>query len=291
MGIKLIKGDCFDVMPSLEAHSFDLIIADLPYGTTSCKWDSPLPLNDYIMVGKHRLSKDDYKLFGLLKEMSLDEIMSTWEKESQLGLWSHYRRLLKDNGVIVLFGQEPFSSTVRMSNMDWYRYDWVWQKEKPSNFQLMGYQCGRVHENIMVFSPKKACYTSNGNSMRYFPIMEKREKVRKANVKIYGDMKNNILHTYKKGTVDNFKEYDEKFPISVLKFNNEVHKVHQTQKPLDLVEYLIKTYSLEEDKVLDNCMGSGTAGVACKKLNRDFVGIEIRDDYFEIAENRVNNEA
>lgn len=286
MSIELIQGDCLVEMNKLDNKSFDLIIADLPYGTTSCKWDSVIPLDDYILVGKNKVNKEDYKLYGLLSNMSLYEIMTNWEEKSQLGLWSYYRRLLKDDGVIVLFGQEPFSSKVRMSNIDWYRYDWVWKKEKPSNFQLMNYQCGRIHENIMVFSPKKACYTSNGNSIKFYPIKEKRDKIRKANVKIYGDAESNILNSYKKGLEDNFKEYEYRLPTSILEFNNEVGKVHPTQKPLKLLEYLINTYTLENDNVLDNCMGSGTAGLACKNLNRNFVGIEKEEKYFDIAKER-----
>lgn len=286
MSIELIQGDCLVEMKRLESKKFDLIIADLPYGTTSCKWDSIIPLEDYMIVGKNKVNKEDYKLFALLSGMTIDEVITNWENNSQLGLWSYYRRLLKEDGVVILFGQEPFSSMVRKSNLDWYRYDWIWKKEKPSNFQLMNYQCGRVHENIMVFSPKKACYTSNGNSIKYYPITEKRDKVRKANVKIYGNAENNILNSYKRGLEDNFKEYDFKLPTSILEFKNEVKKVHPTQKPVKLLEYLISTYTLENDIVLDNCMGSGTAGVACKNLNRNFVGIEKDEKYFNIAKER-----
>lgn len=249
--INLYNDDCFYIMSYIEDKSIDLILCDLPYGTTACKWDSVLPLDH---------------------------------------LWSEYKRIIKDRGIICLFGQEPFSSAVRMSNMDMYRYDWIWQKEKPSNFQLMGFQPGRVHENIMVFSKAKSCYLKNGNTAIYYPIMEEREKPRKANVKIYGEPDKNILHSYKNGLKDNFKTYLTKNPISILKFNNESHKVHPTQKPVKLLEYLIQTYTKEDDLVLDNCMGSGSTGVACKNLNRSFIGIEKELKYFEIAEERLKDD-
>ena len=247
---RLLQGDCLDLMKNIPDKSIDCIIADLPYGTTACKWDSLIDLDK---------------------------------------LWLQYKRIVKDKGAIILFGQEPFSSRVRNSNIDWYRYDWVWQKQKPSNFQLMNYQCGRVHENIMVFSQAKACYVKNGNTMNYYPQMTPRENIRKANVKIYGDTDNNILHSYKNGEKDNYKEYSEKHPISVIQFNTESKKLHQTQKPVELLEYLIKTYTKEGDLVLDNCMGSGSTGVAALNLNRSFIGIELDEGHFNIAEERIKN--
>ena len=249
--MELIKGDCLIEMNKIPDKSIDLILCDLPYGTLACKWD----------------------------------VVIDFEK-----LWSCYERIIKDKGTIVLFGQEPFSSLVRTSNLKLYRYDWIWQKEKPSNFQLMNYQCGRVHENIMVFSKAKGCYTSNDNSMVYYPQKELRENVRKGTVKIYGETEKNILHEYKNGEVGKYKEYTHRMPIFILKFNNEKHKVHPTQKPIDLLMYLINTYTIEGDLVLDNCMGSGSTGVACKKLNRDFIGIEKDDNYFEIAKQRIEVE-
>ena len=152
----------------------------------------------------------------------------------------------------------------------------------------MGYQAGRVHENIMVFSKAKACYTKNGNSMMYNPQFVEREKPRTSNVKIYGDTSTNILHNYKNGEKDNIKTYTHKYPISILEFNTvERDKLHPTQKPVSLIEYLIKTYTNEGDIVLDNCMGSGSTGVACVNTNRRFIGIELDDTYFTIAKERI----
>lgn len=245
---ELYQGNCLDLMKNIPNKSVDMILCDLPYGTTACKWDSII-------------------------DLAL--------------LWEQYNRIIKDNGAIVLFGQEPFSSNVRCSNLEMYRYDWKWKKQRPSNFQLMGYQCGRVTEDIMVFSKAKACYVNNGNIMTYNPQVIKREKPRKANAKIYGDTSKNILHDYK--TADNYKTYEYKQPINVLEFNTvEKNKIHPTQKPIELCEYLIKTYTSENDVILDNCMGSGTTGVACKNLNRKFIGIELDEKYFDMARERIN---
>lgn len=247
---ELWQGNCLELMKNIPDKSVDMVLCDLPYGTTACKWDSVIDL--------------------------------------QL-LWEQYSRIIVDKGAIVLFGQEPFSSDVRCSNLTMYRYNWKWKKQRPSNFQLMGYQCGsRVTEDVMVFSKAKACYVKNGNTMIYNPQKIKREKPRKANAKIYGDTSKNILHDYK--SVDNHKTYEYKQPINILEFNTvEKNKLHPTQKPIELCEYLIKTYTNENDIVLDNCMGSGSTGVACKNLNRKFIGIELDEKYFEVAKERINN--
>lgn len=233
-------------MKEIPDKSVDMVLCDLPYGTTACNWD----------------------------------VIISFDK-----LWEQYRRIITDNGVIVLFGQEPFSSVARTSNLEMYRYDWVWQKQKPSNFQLMNYQCGRVHENIMIFSKAKACYVKNGTHIAYYPQKVKREKPRKCNAKIYG--KAELLHPTPRN--DNIKTYDYRMPISILKFNTVAKKVHPTQKPIELLEYLIKTYTNEGDVVLDNCMGSGSTGVAAINNNRNFIGMELNEDYFKIAKNRINN--
>ena len=244
--IEIYQGDCLDLMQNIPDKSIDMILCDLPYGTTACKWDSIIPFDK---------------------------------------LWEQYNRIIKDNGAIVLFANEPFASLLRTSNLDMYRYDWIWNKGKPSNFQLMNFQCGRVQELLLVFSKAKACYTKTGNSILYNPQMSDREKPRKANAKIYG--KNSLLHHY--NTKDNLKVYDKKYPISILNFNPVIqNKLHPTQKPVDLLEYLIRTYTDEGLIVLDNCMGSGTTGVACINTNRKFIGMELDENYFEIAQNRIN---
>lgn len=248
--IELLKGDCLQLMKGIPDKSVNMILCDLPYGITACEWDSVIPLEE---------------------------------------LWEEYERIITDVGAIVLFGQEPFSSLVRASNLPLYRYDWIWKKQKPSNFQLMNYQCGRVHENIMVFSKGKACYTKTTPTMNYFPIMESRDRNRISNAKVYNNGKTDLLHNYQKANEDNFKNYTHKHPTSILSFNTVEHRVHPTQKPVDLLEYLIRTYTVEGETVLDNCMGSGSTGVAARNLDRNFIGIEITDEYFDIAKNRIEN--
>lgn len=248
--INLYNDDCFNILPNIPDKSVDMICCDLPYGTTACKWDSVLPFDK---------------------------------------LWEQYERIIKDDGAIVLFGQEPFSSALRMSNIQLYKYDWIWEKQRPSNFQLMNYQCGRVTENIMVFSKGYACYVKGKTNMKYNPQLLAREKVRKVkNLHIYGDTDSNILHNYNGKHID--KEYSYKQPTNILRFNTvEKDKKHPTQKPVELLEYLVKTYTNEGDLVLDNCMGSGSCGVACVNLNRSFIGIEKEAKYFEIAKERIDN--
>lgn len=234
-------------MKSLEDKSVNLILTDLPYGITASEWDTPLPLDK---------------------------------------LWKQYERLIADNGVIILFGQEPFSSKLRLSNEKLYKFDIYWKKQKPSNFQLMNYQPGRVTENICVFSKAKSCYTKNGTPMCYNPQMIKRDTERKANAKIYGDGVPNLLHNY--NTKDNYKVYKERHPINIINFKTVTkNKTHPTEKPVKLLEYLIKTFSNEGDIVLDSCMGTGSTGVAALNTNRNFIGYEIVGEYFSIASKRM----
>ena len=245
---KIFNEDCLVGMRDIPDKSIDCIICDLPYGSTSCAWDVIIPFDK---------------------------------------LWEQYERIITDNGVILIFGQEPFSSKVRTSNLEMYKYDIIWKKQKPSNFQLMGYQMGRVTENIMVFSKAKACYTKNGVAMTYNPQLAKRDKVRKANAKIYG--KAEMLHAYK--TNDNFKEYEYKQPINVVEFNTVVkNKKHPVEKPIRLLEYLIKTFSNEGDVVLDSCMGVGSTCVAAKNCGRNYIGYEINEDYFNETVKRLCKE-
>lgn len=242
--------DCLIGMDRIPDKSVNLILTDPPYGVTAQKWDSIIPFDK---------------------------------------LWEQYERIITDNGVIVLFGQEPFSSKMRMSNLDMYRYDIKWEKHKPSNFQLMNYQPGRVTEDIMVFSKAKACYTKDGNKMTYNPQLIPRDKPRKANAKIYGNGKGQLLHDYE--TKDNFKTYMFKQPTNIIKFNSVIHKkVHPTEKPVDLLEYLIKTYSNEGDVVLDSCMGSGSTCIAAITTNRKYIGFETNEEYFEIAKELIEYE-
>jgi len=249
--IDLYKGDCLEIMDELIAKGVvvDAIITDPPYGTTACKWDSIIPFPD---------------------------------------MWERLNKLIKPNGAIVLFGSEPFSSALRMSNIKNFRYDIIWDKVKPSNFQMMNFQVGRVHEIISIFSQKPAVFCK-GNNMCYYPQKTKRDKIKKVSRTFYGS-KNSTLregHTIKDLGA---KTYDMKHPTSIYTESNAKikEKQHPTQKPVALMEYLIKTYTNEGELVLDFTMGSGTTGVACKNLNRDFIGIELDESYFNIATERLD---
>lgn len=230
-----MQGDCLELMKSIPDKSIDAIICDLPYGTTACKWDSVIPFEP---------------------------------------LWAQYKRIIKDNGAIVLFGQEPFSSLLRMSNIGEYKYDWIWDKVKPGTFATAKYQPLRQHELISVF------YKNFG---AYNPQMTKRDKPKTS--KRYGNSDSASLK-YNDGLN---RTYTQLYPKTILKYSNAAQKgkVHPTQKPVDLLEYLVKTYTNQGDIVLDNCMGSGTTGVACKNLWRKFIGIEKDANYFKIASKRI----
>jgi DNA modification methylase len=234
--IELLKGDCLEVMKSIPDGSIDAIITDPPYGTTACKWDSVI----------------DFDL-----------------------MWEQLNRIIKPNGAIVLFGSEPFSSALRMSNIKNYKYDWTWNKVKPGAFAVAKYRPLGNTENISVFA--------NGKH-NYYPIMVE-QKPRTG--KIYSSSDSASVK-YNDGKV---RKYNQKYPKTLIEFSNanQKGKKHPTQKPIALMEYLIKTYTNENETVLDFTMGSGSTGVAAKNTNRNFIGIEQDDNYFEIAEQRIND--
>ena len=234
--MQLFNGDCLEVMKSIPDKSIDAIITDPPYGTTACKWDSVIP-------------------FDLM--------------------WEQLNRIIKPNGAIVLFGSEPFSSALRISNIKNYKYDWYWVKDRASNFLNAKKQPMRNCENICVFNIKK-----------YYPIMENRgnpsHSIGKSEGKInYGSTQGKRINV--NGNTDN----NLKYPRTVLNYSVPHPPIHSTQKPVSLMEYLIKTYTNKNETVLDFTMGSGTTGVACKNLNRNFIGIELDKNYFEIAKKRI----
>ena len=236
------QGDCLIEMSKIADKSVDMILCDLPYGTTACKWDTVIPFEP---------------------------------------LWEHYERVIKNNGAIVLFGSEPFSSLLRCSNLKRFKYDWIWQKNKAGNFQIVKHQPLKYHEIISVFSLGKH---------RYYPILEKasdasihryKYKFNSNKVKLKHMASGEYKHQFKNGI-------DMKNPSSIIVIPNERNTLHPTQKPITLMEYLIKTYTNEGETVLDNCMGSGTTGVACKKTGRNFIGIEKDPKYFDIAVRRLS---
>jgi DNA modification methylase len=226
--MQLFNGDCLEVMKSIPDASIDAIITDPPYGTTACKWDSVIP-------------------FDLM--------------------WEQLNRIIKPNGAIVLFGSEPFSSALRMSNIKNYKYDWIWEKSNVMGFLNAKKRPLKEIENICIF-----------NSKIYYPqglLKNKKSKNRRGKQTEVTGKYNSI----------NFSEFTN-YPKTIQKYKNE-RGLHPTQKPVALIEYLIKTYTNENDMVLDFTMGSGTTGVACKNLNRKFIGIELDKNYFEIAKKRI----
>ena len=247
--IQLIKGECLEAMKQIPSGSVDAIITDPPYGTTQCKWDSVIPF----------------------------ELM-----------WEQLNRIIKPNGAIVLFGGEPFSSALRMSNIKNYKYDWVWDKNKPTGHLNAKKQPLRVIENICVFYKKQCVYNPMLIDKEKKNIRNTDYTPNKEGVNTYGKTRKNFK--YNEGrTIPINKGY----PRNYLKFigvgtNSKNKRVHPTQKPIALMEYLIKTYTNENETVLDFTMGSGSTGVAAKNLNRNFIGIELDEKYFNIAENRIN---
>jgi len=232
---KIYHGDCLELMKDIPDGSVDMILCDLPYGTTACKWDSVIPFEP---------------------------------------LWKHYERIIKDNGAIFLTASQPFTSALVMSNTKIFKYEIIWEKDKPSDFAVANFRTMKYHESILIFSKGKETYNpqmvqgppnhSVGNGIR------KKDNESGANTKIVTNKTDGLKH-----------------PKSVVKFNREPHPVHPTQKPTSLFEYLIKTYTNEGETVLDNCIGSGTTAIACLNTNRNFIGIEKDDKYFEIATKRV----
>jgi len=241
--IKLWKGDCLERMKDIPDKSIDMILCDLPYGTTYCEWDNIIALTT---------------------------------------LWEEYNRIIKDSGAILLFSSQPFTTDLINSNRKMFRYEIIWEKTMKSGFLNANKMPLKAHENILVFYNKLPTYN---------PIkshIEEKERTRKQDanrMKQYGNIK-----PY------SYTNNGERYPTDVIKFsnwngalfgNNAKATKHPTQKPVPLLEYLIKTYTNEGETVLDNCMGSGSTGVACLNTNRDFIGIELDNKYFEIAKNRI----
>ena len=237
--IDLYNGDCLEIMKNISDKSVDMILCDLPYGTTQCKWDVVIPFEP---------------------------------------LWKQYNRIIKDNGAIVLFGNEPFSSHLRLSNLKNYKYDWIWDKVKPNGHLVAKHRPMQRNENISVFGKGK---------INYYPIMIERDKPKKSKEYSRTEIMGGSI------TDDKGKTLNKKYPQNILVYSNasQKNKLHPTQKPIELLEYLIKTYTQEGETVLDNTMGSGSTGVAALNLHRKFIGIELDEKYFEIAKERIEKVA
>lgn len=247
--IDLKQGDCLELMRDIPSKSIDLILCDLPYGTTKNKWDSVLDL----------------------------EL-----------LWEQYNRIIKDRGAILLFAQTPFDKVLGVSNLENLRYEIIWQKTAPTGFLNAKKMPMKAHENILVFYKKLPTY--NPQMTQGHPRKVSSKKSRSESAKRHSEKSLKGESNY--GIFANDIEgYDstERYPLSVQVFAKDQQKenYHPTQKPVALLEWLIKTYSNEGDLVLDNCMGSGSTGVACVNLNRNFIGFELTEQYFNIAKERI----
>lgn len=235
----LYNADCLEQMKQIQSNTVDMVLCDLPYGTTDCAWDVIIPFDK---------------------------------------LWKQYKRICKPNAAILLFGQEPFASYLRVSNINDYKYDLYWEKEQATNIFQLKRRFGKNVETISVFYDKQCTY----NPQKY-----------KHNGKLVTNkVKSPIGKLVSKNTLmpTEYKDDGTRYPKQVLKFNRipKGQTVHPTQKPVELLEMLIKSFTNEGDLVLDNCMGSGSTGVACLNTNRNFIGIEMNKEYFDIAEQRIN---
>ena len=287
--MKLINGDCLEVMDRLIAEGIkvDAIITDPPYQTTACAWDTLIPFNKHIMTTRGRSKKlipmyeDEWVMRELeTTDKSIHQCRKEFEENCKEGMWNKLNKLIKPNGAIVLFGSEPFSSALRMSNIKNYKYDWVWDKHIPRGMCNAKRMPMNKHENIIVFNCKGF----------YYPQMVLRDKP--VTVKNYAKKgKDNSYQLNKDGSNGKTYTYTHKNPNTIITGCWEANggKIHPTQKPIALMEYLIKTYTNENETVLDFTMGSGTTGVACKNTNREFIGIEKDEDYFNIAKSRIEN--
>ena len=236
----LICGDCLELMNDIPDGSIDMVLCDLPYGTTRNKWDSVIPIDL---------------------------------------LWKQYRRIVKENGAVVLFSAEPFTSLLVTNNINQFRYDLIWSKPQGSDFLNANRKPLRSHENICVFYNKQPTY--NAQKTKGKPYKAKSGETTSSN---FGKFNGNFYTENKDG---------KRFPLTVLQFAGEHNKTkkHPTQKPVPLLEWLIKTYTNEGETVLDNCMGSGSTGVACMNTGRRFIGMELDKGYFDIAQERIKNAA
>ncbi len=263
--LKLYQGDCLVEMNKIADGSVDLILCDLPYGTTDRKG-----IRD----------KGDNRLLSWDTVIPLDE------------LWEQYRRVLKERGAVVLTADQPFTSQLILSNLDWFKYEWIWKKKKTTGFLLANYRPMKETEDVVVFSPAGAAAASrHGGNMTYNPqgLIEKKVK-KKNSAKRLGKFLHNPEHMGKGNKLLHETEYEQKYtnyPSEIIEFGLDKDSIHPTQKPVALMDYLIKTYSNENEVVLDNCMGSGTTGVSAVRCNRKFIGIEKDENYFNLASDRI----
>jgi len=233
------NGNCLELMSDIDDKSIDMILCDLPYGTTACKWDSVIPFEP---------------------------------------LWAHYKRIIKDNGAIVLTASQPFTSALVMSNINMFKYDWVWEKTRKTGFANCNRQPLRNYENVVVFYNGQCKYNPQELIKKSTALIVNRKKPKNDTVNA-GENDGSLCKEY----VQEFENY----PSQVLKIKSEGNTYHPTQKPVALFEYLIKTYTHEGELVLDNCAGSGTTAIACLRTNRNYILIEQETKYCDIANKRI----
>ena len=240
--------DCLIGMKRIPDGSVDCIICDLPYGTTRNQWDSVIPLDE---------------------------------------LWEHYKRLIKPNGAIVLFSQQPFTSVLVASNLSMFKYEWIWEKEMGTGHLNSKFAPLKKHENICVFSKAAASYVKDASkAMTYNPQWQKGKPYKQKN----GSLGNgNYDNKWDKPQLS-IQDGEHYYPNDIIAFQRDHDKVHPTQKPVDLIAYVVRTYSNEGDTILDNCMGSGTTAVAAWREKRHFIGFELNKEYFDKACKRIEKE-
>jgi len=234
---RIYNEDCLEGMKRIPDKSIDMILCDLPYGTTACKWDAVIPFEP---------------------------------------LWEQYERIIKDNGAIVLTASQPFSTMLRYSNLKNYKYDLIWVKNNAGNFQLCKKQFLKFHENISIFYKKQPTYNPQGLKKLENPIVQSNK-----------GKAGKLGHLGSEKKRSHYKQEFIGYPRNILYFDRPSKPLHPTQKPVELCEYLIKTYTNEGETVLDNCMGSGTTAIACINTNRNFIGFELDKHYCDIANERI----
>jgi DNA modification methylase len=284
-----INADCFDVFPYIKDKSIDMILADLPFGTTKCSWDIPLPLNDYVEIkikNKNvKMNEKDFFYYSFLNNKTLTDTQQYFKENKKLGLWTHYKRIIKDNGAILLFGQPPFDKILGTSNLKMLRYEWIWEKTQATGHLNAKEMPMKSHESVQVFYKHLPTYN---------PIMTE------GHIRKVSSAKNRAACIVRRNDTDNIynneypekvKDYDSttRYPRDVIKFKTDKQKstLHKTQKPVELLKYFIKTYTNENDLVLDNVGGSFSTGIACDETNRNFIGIEMDQKIFDSGINRV----
>ena len=244
---KIYNQDCLEGMKKIKDNSVDMILCDLPYGTTKNKWDSSIDLEE---------------------------------------LWKHYERIIKGNGIIALMAKPPFDSTLVQSNKKLFKYKWYWEKEAGTGHLNAKYQPMKSIEEILIFTKGATSYTKNYDRRApYDPQM-------RTGYKNYEITKGGLSDNYDKDYTDEpivTKSNGERFPLSLIKFARDKEKLHPTQKPVALMEYLIGTYTNKGDIVLDNCMGSGTTAIAAINTNRNYIGFELDEEYYKASIERINN--